>query len=59
MINIFYIYNKTGITLRQFLTNREITGTSISQISTRHKVSKIGANGGKIKLEAGFLFGRG
>lgn len=38
----------------QFPTNREITGTSISQISVR---VWIGVNEGKIKLEAVFLFG--
>lgn len=38
----------------QFPTNREITGTSVSQISVR---VWFGIDKGKIKLEAEFLFG--
>lgn len=38
----------------QFPTSREITGTSVSQISVRVWV---GIDKGKIKLEAVFLFG--
>lgn len=49
-----YIYKIRLITVIQFLTKREITGTSMSQISVRVWV---GVSQGKIKLEAVFLFG--